>query len=194
VTSRTRSFLVAGTILVGAIALSPRVAEARGHVGFHGAVVVRGFLGGPFDGPYYGYPYCGFSPHWVPCYGGYGSNAPYGPNGPTGFRMGVAAPGGIGSVDLDVEPGAAEVWIDGRFVAEARDLDGTPGVLWLENGPHRLVIYKGGYRTFDEDVSVHPGQKLDLKIRLERRPSAGTAGAPRRRPSGRACSASGRSR
>jgi hypothetical protein len=185
VTSRTRSFLVAGTILVGAIALSPRVAEARGHVGFHIAIVVRGFLGGPFDGPYYGYPYCGFSPYWVPCYGGYGSNAPYGPNGPTGFRMGVAATAGIGSVDLDVKPGAAEVWVDGRFVAEARDLDGSPDVLWLEDGSHRLVVYEAGYRTFDEDVSVRPGQELNLKIRLEK----GDSVPPGTRPGAKAAQA-----
>jgi hypothetical protein len=52
--------------------------------------------------------------------------------------------------------------------AEARDLDGSPGSLWLKDGPHHLVIYKGGYRSFDEDVSVRPGQKLDLKVRLEK--------------------------
>ena len=156
----TRSFLAAATILVGVVALFPQAAEARGR-GFRGAIVVRGFFGGPF----YGNPYCGFGPYWGPCYGAY---EPYGPYVSNGFDMGMAAAAGIGAVDLDVKPGAADVWVDGRFVAEAHTLDGISGLLWLKDGPHHLVIYKGGYRSFDEEISVQPGQKSDLKVRLEK--------------------------
>jgi hypothetical protein len=161
-------FLVTGAILLVVVAWSPRAAEARGLGRFHGAIVVRGLLGGPFYGPFYGYPYCGFSPAWGPCYGPYGPYDAYGPNVSNGFEMGLAGANGIGAVDLNVKPGAAEVWVDGNFVAEARDLDGSPGFLWLRDGPHRLVIYKGGYRSFDESISVRAGQKMDLKVRLEK--------------------------
>jgi hypothetical protein len=82
--------------------------------------------------------------------------------------LNAAGAAGMGAVDLDVKPGAAEVWVDGRFVADAHDLDGSPGYLWLKDGPHHLVIYKGGYRSFDEDIAVQPGRKMDLKVRLDR--------------------------
>lgn len=167
----TRSILAAGMILVGVIAAFPRAAEAHGRIGFRVGIGIPGFFGGPF----YGYPYCGFSPYWGPCYGAYGT---YGPYASTGFQMGMAAAAGIGAVDLDVKPGAAEVWVDGRFVAEAGDLGGSPGLLWLKDGPHHLVIYKGGYRSLDEDISVQPGQTLDLKVRLEK----GDSQAPGARP------------
>jgi hypothetical protein len=165
-TRSTRQFLVAGAILAGVIASSPRAAEARGLRGFHGAIVVRGLLGGPFYGPFYGF--CGFSPYWGPCYGLYGPYRAYPPYVSNGFELGLAGASGIGAVDLDVKPPAAEVWVDGSFVAEARDLDGDPGFLWLRDGPHHVVIYKGGYRSFDEGISVRAGQKMDLKLRLEK--------------------------
>jgi hypothetical protein len=135
----------------------PRAAEARRRVGFRGPVVVRGFFGSPYD---YGFgaPYWGFGPYWGPRFGWYDR----------GFDSGMAAAAGIGAVDLDVKPGEAEVWVDGKFVAEARDLDGSPGFLWLHEGPHHLVIYKGGFRTFDEPIAVAPGQRMDLKVRLEK--------------------------
>jgi PEGA domain len=174
-TRSRRMFLGAGTILLGVIALFPRAAEARGRFGIRGAIVVRGVFGGPF---LYGYPYCGFSPYWGPCYG---PNVAYGPYTSNGFDMGMAAAAGIGAVDLNVKPGEAEVWVDGRFMAEARNLDGGPGFLWLRDGAHQLVIYKGGFRTFDEKILVQPGRKLDLKVRLEK----GESQPPGTRPSGK---------
>lgn len=153
-TRRTRSFLAAATTLTALFIASPRAAEARGRVGFRGAIVVPGFFGWP----HYAYgPYYGFGPYWGPYYG---------PYAPGGFDSGMAAAAGIGAVDLNVKPGEAEVWVDGRFTAEARDLDGSPSLLWLKEGPHHVVIYKGGYRSFDEEISVAPGQRMDLKVHL----------------------------
>jgi hypothetical protein len=31
-----------------------------------------------------------------------------------------------------------------------------------------VVVYKGGYKRFEEDIEVQPGFKRDLKIRLEK--------------------------
>jgi hypothetical protein len=155
-TCRTRWFLAAATTLAAVLMAFPRAAEARGRVGFRGAIVVPGFFGWP----HYAYgPYFGFGPYWGPYYG---------PYAPGGFDPGMAAAAGIGAVDLNVKPGEAEVWVDGRFMAEARDLDGSPRPLWLREGPHHIVIYKGGYRSFDEEVSVAPGQRMNLKVHLEK--------------------------
>lgn len=172
----TRSFLVAATILGTMIVAFPGAAEARGRI------VVRGFIGWP----YYGFgAHYGFGPYWGSYYGAFGPYGPFGPYYPSGFDSSMAAAAGIGAVDLDVKPGAAEVWVDGHFVAEARDLDGNPGSLWLKDGPHHLVIYKGGYRNFDEDISVQPGQKMDYKVRLEK----GDSEAPGPRPGAKATQA-----
>ena len=158
-TRRTRLFLAAATTLTALFISFPRAAEARGRIGFRGGIVVPGFYGWPRYGYGYGWPYCGFGPYWGSCYGPYAQ---------ANVDMGIAAAAGVGAVDLNVKPGDAEVWVDGRFTAEARDLDGSPSLLWLREGPHHVVLYKGGYRTFDEQVSVAPGQSMDLKVRLEK--------------------------
>ena len=166
-TRRTRLSLAAATTLAALFVAAPRAAEARGRFGFRGAIVVPGFYGWPHYA--YGWSYCGFGPYGGSCYGPYAE---------PGFNMGMAAAAGIGAVDLNVKPGAAEVWVDGKYMAEARDLDGSPGLLWLREGPHHVVIYKGGYRSFDEQVSLASGQKMDLKVRLEK----GDSTAPGRKP------------
>ncbi len=82
--------------------------------------------------------------------------------------MSAAFASGYGAVDLNTKPGAAEVWVDGRYFAEARDLDGYPSYLWLPEGVHHLVVYKGGYARFEEDIDVQRGFRKELKVRLEK--------------------------
>lgn len=165
-----------GVAFMGSAVLGlPSVAEARGH---RAAVFVGvgGFYGwGPFAswGPW------GWGPGWGP----YGY-APYGYYGPArGMDMGYAMMAGFGALDVNVKPNSAEVWVDGRYYAEARDLDGYPSYLWLKDGSHHLIIYKGGYRRFEEDVEVPPGTRRELKVRLEKGesqpPKAAPAGPPR---------------
>ena len=93
--------------------------------------------------------------------------------------MTVAKMTGWGAVELNVKPNRADVWVDGKYVAEARDLDGSPSYLWLEKGPHRLAVYKGGYKTFEEDINVERGVMKALKVRLE----PGNSPAPGPKPS-----------
>lgn len=145
--------LVAAAALMGATLLLPQPAEAHGRGGFRGRpIVVRG----GFYGPYFGF---GWNPYW-----GFGAyNQPAG-----GIDMNFAMMAGFGAVDLNVKPGQAEVWVDGKYVAEARDLDGYPSLLWLKEGDHRVQVYKGGYVTFDERIDVQPGQQKELKLRLEK--------------------------
>jgi hypothetical protein len=167
------------TILaVGALA-APQAAEAHGRGGGHGAVIVGGFSPWPYYGYGLGFGYCGF---WGPCLGSYGGYGFYDPYYSSGLQMGIAAANGIGAVDFSVKPGDAEVWVDGKFVAEARDLDGSPGLLWLRDGSHRVVVYKGGYRSIEEDVAVQPGQMLNFKARLDK----GESSSPGHKPGAKA--------
>jgi hypothetical protein len=157
--------MVAVAALVAAGGLVPRSAEAHPRGGYRGPVFVGGgFYGGPW-GPYWGY---GFGPYW--------GGSPFGP--PGGLDPNIAAVAGLGAVNVEAKPNRAEVWVDGGYIGEARDLDGYPSYLWLKEGTHRVAVFKGGFAVFEQDVEVRRGLKTDLKVQLEK----GTSEAPGRKP------------
>jgi PEGA domain len=161
---------------IGACLPAPALAQHRGGSRRGPTVVVgRGFGFGPRFG--YG---LGFGSYLGPY--GYGPYAyglyPYGPAG--GVDLNVAMMAGYGGVEMNVKPGQAEVWVDGKFIAEAKELDGYPSYLWLKEGVHKIVVYKGGYHRFEEEIEVQRGFKKDLRVRLEK----GESDAPGRRPAG----------
>ena len=165
---RTGSIIAAAVFLTSGLLLSGVPdAEARGVRG-HRVV----FVGGVFHRPFFGFgigfgPWGAFGP-WGPWYGPWAGY--YGPGYGRGYgidTLAIAKMTGWGAVDLSVKPNRADVWVDGKYVAEARDLDGDPSYLWLEKGPHRLSIYKGGYKAFDEQIDVERGVLKQLKVRLE---------------------------
>ena len=173
--NRIGTAAAAVVLLVTLGASLPAPALADPHRGHRGPVVVGRGYGYGFG---YGYgPSLGFGwgPYWGPW--GYGPYA-YGPEG--GIDLNVAMMSGYGGVDMDVKPNQAEVWVDGKFIAEAKELDGYPSYLWLKEGVHKIVVYKGGYLRFEEEIEVQRGFKKDLRIRLEE----GEALAPGRRPAG----------
>ena len=104
------------------------------------------------------------APYWGPWLG----PGPYGFRPEGGIDPNLAMLAGWGAVDLNVKPGRAEVWVDGRYYGEARDFDGYPAYLWLPEGSHRVTVYKGGYVKFEETIDVQRGLKRDLKLRLEK--------------------------
>jgi hypothetical protein len=148
------SFLAAATTVLATPLSLPAAAEAHGH---HGGVFVGvgGFYGW---GPYWG----GAWPYWW-----WGPGAYY-YGVPGGLALGYAMMSGMGALDLDVKPKQAEAWVDGKYVAEARDLDGDPSYLWLKEGSHHIVLYKPGFRSFEEDVDVHVGMVRELNVKLEK--------------------------
>jgi hypothetical protein len=161
--NRTRTMLVAAVVSAGLLAPAGASAHGRRGGGHGGGVVVVG--GGGFYSPWWGLG-AGYYGYWGPWgWGGLYPPAYYGPEG--GVPMSVALMSGFGGVDLDVKPNRADVWVDGKYVGEARDFDGYPSYLWLKEGVHRLQIQKGGYKVFDEEIEMQPGLKKNLKVRLE---------------------------
>jgi hypothetical protein len=159
--TRQRGVALAAAALVASVLLVlPANAAAHGR---HGGVFVGGVYG---FAPYYGMGWgWGWGPYWGP-YGPYS----FGPGG--GVEAGAAMVAGFGAVDVDAKPNRADVWADGKYVGEARDLDGYPSFLWLKEGEHTVAIYKGGYRTFEEKIDVRRGMQTKLKVRLEKGESA----------------------
>ena len=159
---RTRtvgSLALAAAALVLASLSVPVPAEAHGHRGGGWVGVgVGGFYGwGP--GPYWGWG----APFWGWGWGG----GPYAFGAPGDAAIGYAMMSGMGGLDMSVNPKQAEVWVDGKYVAEARELDGNPSYLWLKKGPHHLVVYQAGFRSLEEDVEVNVGMIRELKVKLE---------------------------
>jgi hypothetical protein len=120
-----------------------------------------------------------------------GWGAPYWGWGPGPYNYGLGAQqallgyamvSGIGGLELDAKPNRAEVWVDGKYVADARDLDGYPAYLWLKQGAHHIVLYKAGYKSVDVEVDVRPGVLQPLKVQLEKgesQPPVRAASEPR---------------
>jgi hypothetical protein len=179
---RTRtvgSLVLAATALAVAPLGWPASAEAHGH---HGGVYVGVGVGGFYGwGPYWGWGggYWGWgAPYW-----GWGPGPYYG--APGGYALGYAMMSGLGALDMNVNPKQAEVWVDGKYVADARDLDGDPSYLWMKQGSHHVVLYKAGFRSFEEDVDVNVGMIRELKVKLEKgesQPPARAATEVRREP------------
>jgi hypothetical protein len=165
--------LVVATALLGAAPGTPAPAGARGH---HGGVYVGVGYGGFYGwGPYWGWgaPYWGWG--WGPGPYGYGYGA-------QPALLGYAMMSGMGGLDVDAKPNRAEVWVDGKYVSDARDLDGNPAYLWLKQGTHHVVLYKAGYKSFDEEMDVRAGMLRQLKVQLEKgesQPPVRAAAEPR---------------
>jgi hypothetical protein len=71
-------------------------------------------------------------------------------------------------VSIKVRPKNARVYLDDRFVARARYLDGTPGYLYLEPGAYRLELRFDGYRTVVVELDATAGCKFAIKHSMER--------------------------
>jgi len=145
-----------------------RQPPSRGSRGHNG-----GFHGGYYGS--YGYPYGFYGPYgywpslswwwggfwgWdYPYYGGYG----YGHGQPGYYGRG----GDLGALDLDVEPGRTEVYVDGEYLGKVDAFDGWPRYLWLPRGTYDVVFYLDGFKTIARQITVYPGTVIDIDDRME---------------------------
>jgi hypothetical protein len=71
-----------------------------------------------------------------------------------------------GTLKLDVEPGRAAVFLDGRFVGHASEFGGLGHSMLLAPGKHRIKVELPGYRTFETEVNLLANQKSEVKTEL----------------------------
>jgi hypothetical protein len=128
------------------------------HIGRGGRVI--------FGGPYWG----GWGWGWGPDY--YGDYGPaYGPAYDDDQDQEDQA-----TVDLDVSPGEARVYLDGRYIGTADDFGGDPDSLTLRPGSYRLEFRLEGYESQSIDIDADPGATIEVHKNLRR-----TSGARRYR-------------
>lgn len=83
--------------------------------------------------------------------------APAGP-GLSGGPPAAAAPYGL--IWLDVEPGSAEITLDGEY------LDTGVWLISVAPGDHDLRVRKAGFRGYANRISVPAGGSVRLDVRL----------------------------
>jgi PEGA domain len=70
------------------------------------------------------------------------------------------------TLKLDVEPGRAAVFLDGRFVGHASEFGGKLHSMLISPGKHIIKVELPGYRTFETVVDLLPYQKSEVKTKL----------------------------
>src|SRR5262249_1683498 len=77
-------------------------------------------------------------------------------------RAGSAA--GFGTLAVRVQPGDAEILVDGEKWRSPEGQDRL--VIDLPEGRHSVEIHKSGYRTYVTDIDVHRGETTPLNVSL----------------------------
>jgi hypothetical protein len=136
-----------------------------GHHHFGGGS--RIFIGGGFGYDpffynfYYPFGYWGPSVYWGPDYDPYYNSRP----------RSYYDRDEMGALDLDVSPGRTHVFVDGQDLGEVDNFDGWPDYLWLPKGTYDVAFYLDGYKTIARQISIYPGNVIDIDDRMESGPS-----------------------
>jgi hypothetical protein len=89
-----------------------------------------------------------------------------------------------GHLLLEVEPGSAQIFIDGYYVGTPDDFGGKGGGLVLEGGPHRVDINAPGYELVSFDVRISANQSIVYRrvlkpLEVASPPDPGTFATPK---------------
>ena len=73
----------------------------------------------------------------------------------------------IGATKVEKTSG---VWVDGQYVGYLKELKGSKKILLLP-GEHEIAVRQDGYHEFTEKVTVRPGEKQTISVKMARDPS-----------------------
>jgi hypothetical protein len=105
-------------------------------------------------------------PYWGG-WGWWGGPDYYGDYGP-GYGPAYDDEEDLATVEIDVSPGEARVYLDGRYIGAADDFSGDPDSLSLRPGSHRLEFRLEGYASLSIDIDAEPGAKVEVHKKLHR--------------------------
>jgi len=130
----------------------------------------------PTYAPYYGYPYP--YPAYPPAYpppapgypqGGYPPPSNYPPsNYPPAANGSVVPQTNMGGLSFEIQPGNAEVFVDGNYVGTADQFTPTSQPLGLPAGRHHVEVRSPGLQTMVFEVDVVAGQVLPYRGTMQR--------------------------
>lgn len=170
----TRKLRLFGLTLFGVFLLGlflPADAAAQRRVKRRGAVIV----GAPYYARYYS-PF--YSPYYYydPFFWGWGGGFGYWQYPPPYYRYGRYDR--TGAARLQIQPKQAQVFVDGYYVGNVDDFDGSFQRLRVEAGEHELEVYLEGYRTFKQRVLFRREGTLNVKHVMEPLASGETSERP----------------
>lgn len=61
------------------------------------------------------------------------------------------------------------VWVDGQYVGYLKELKGSKKILLLP-GEHEIAVRQDGYQDFTEKVTVRPGEKQTVSVKMVKDP------------------------
>ena len=73
-----------------------------------------------------------------------------------------------GSIRLRVDPGDAQVYVDGALVGTVDEFDGFSDNLELDGGRHILELRADGYETYRGTMNVEAGKTLTKRVSLKK--------------------------
>jgi hypothetical protein len=79
---------------------------------------------------------------------------------------GARVPDTTATLKLTVQPARAAVFLDGNFVGHASEFGGSLHSMLISPGKHQIKVELPGYRTFETDINLLPGQKSEVKTEL----------------------------
>jgi len=82
-------------------------------------------------------------------------------------REPLDARGAPGTLRLEVEPGDASVYLDGRFLGTGRELARLRSGLIVDAGEHRIEVVRPGRRSETQTFTVVAGEEASLDIELD---------------------------
>ena len=71
------------------------------------------------------------------------------------------------SLKLEIEPGDASVYLDGRFLGTGRELARLRSGLIVDPGEHRIEVVRPGRESEAKTFSVRAGEEIRLEIELD---------------------------
>ena len=78
----------------------------------------------------------------------------------------ATSPDVTATLNLDVQPKRAAVFLDDKFVGHAGEFGGKFHSMLISPGKHRIKVELPGYQTFDTEVNLIAGQKSEVKTEL----------------------------